>query len=210
MKCIVCREYSAFIFKIIESKKYWKCENCLAKFLDKKYFLTTKEEKNHYLLHQNIVKDKKYRNFLSRLTIPLKQKLSISNKGLDFGCGHGPALADIFIKEGFEIKLYDPFFFPNKNILKQKFDFITCSETVEHFHNPYEEFNLINRLLNSRGWLGVMTCFSTNDNLFEKWHYRRDPTHVVFYNEETFKVIAKARNWNYEIIKKDIVLFYKN
>ena len=48
------------------------------------------------------------------------------------------------------------------------------------------------------------------DNLFEKWHYRRDPTHVVFYNEETFKVIAKARNWNYEIIKKDIVLFYKN
>ena len=210
MKCIVCREYSAFIFKIIESKKYWKCENCLAKFLDKKYFLTTKEEKNHYLLHQNIIKDKKYRSFLSRLTIPLKQKLSISNKGLDFGCGHGPALADIFIKEGFEIKLYDPFFFPNKNVLKQKFDFITCSETVEHFHKPYEEFNLINRLLNSRGWLGVMTCFATSDNLFEKWHYRRDPTHVVFYNEETFKVIAKARNWNYEIIKKDIVLFYKN
>ena len=36
--------------------------------------------------------------------------------GLDYGCGYAPALADIFKKDGFNIDVYDPFFFPNKNI----------------------------------------------------------------------------------------------
>jgi hypothetical protein len=54
-----------------------------------------------------------------------------------------------------------------------------------------------------------MTCFLTIGEAFDKWYYRRDPTHVVFYAEKTFEVIAKQRDWKYEIVTKDVVLFYK-
>ena len=101
-------------------------------------------------------------------------------------------------------------FFPNKEIFKKKYDFITCTETAEHFFNPKKEFDLINSLLNKGGWLGVMTSFLTTSEVFDSWYYRRDPTHVVFYAEETFDVIAQQRNWHCEIITKDVVLFNKN
>ena len=62
----------------------------------------------------------------------------------------------------------------------------------------------------SGGWLGVMTTFLTEDSLFENWHYRRDPTHVVFYAEQTFEIIADQNNWHLEIPAKDVALFCKN
>jgi cyclopropane fatty-acyl-phospholipid synthase-like methyltransferase len=141
---------------------------------------------------------------------PLKDKIELNAKGLDFGCGHGPALADMLKKDKYSIDLYDPFFFPNKEIFKKKYDFITCTETAEHFFSPKKEFDLINSLLNKGGWFGVMTSFLTTNEAFDSWYYRRDPTHVVFYAEETFDVIAKQRNWHCEIITKDVVLFNKN
>ena len=44
-----------------------------------------------------------------------------------------------------------------------------------------------------------MTCFLTTGEAFDKWYYRRDPTHVVFYAEKTFEVIAKQRDWKCEM-----------
>lgn len=55
-----------------------------------------------------------------------------------------------------------------------------------------------------------MTTFLTEDKLFENWYYRRDPTHVVFYSQKTFEVIAEQNNWQLEIPAKDIALFCKN
>ena len=63
--------------------------------------------------------------------------------------------------------------------------------------------------LNQEAGLGVMTCFLTTDEAFESWYYRRDPTHVTFYCEKTFEVIASQRNWQYEFPSKDIVLLQK-
>ena len=62
--------------------------------------------------------------------------------GLDFGCGPGPALANMMQSDGYEMEIYDPFFFPNKDALSKKYDFITCTETAEHFFNPHDELNL--------------------------------------------------------------------
>ena len=209
MSCIVCTSDSVEIFKIIEDKKYWKCNFCLAKFLDESHYLDPIIEKNRYLQHNNRIDDNDYRAFLSRLSKPLKEKISNGDKGLDFGCGHAPALADMFALDGFDIDLYDPFFFPNKNIFSKKYNFITCTETAEHFFDPFKEFNTLDDLLLTDGWLGIMTCFLTKEELFENWHYRRDPTHVVFYAEKTFEVIALRRKWSCEIKTKDIVLFCK-
>lgn len=207
--CIVCKSDSVENFKVIDSKAYWKCNCCLAKFLDKSHYPDPTLEKNRYLEHQNRIDDEAYRNFLARLANPLKMKLKENDKGLDFGCGHGPALADMLRSDGFTMDLYDPFFFPDESVFSKGYDFITCTETAEHFFDPFKEFNVLDRLLVSGGWLGVMTCFLTDEESFDNWYYRRDPTHVVFYAEKTFEVIASQREWSCEIQSKDIVLLRK-
>ena len=209
MNCIVCNNQSSEIFQTSDTKTYWKCGNCLAKFLDPSLYIEAGIEKERYLEHDNRIDDEAYRSFLSRLANPLQKKLSVDDAGLDFGCGHGPALADMLQAEGFKIDLYDPFFFPDKKVFTKKYNFITCTETAEHFHHPHQEFNALDKLLSPGGWLGVMTCFLTTDEAFESWYYRRDPTHVTFYCEKTFEVIASQRNWQYEFPSKDIVLLQK-
>ena len=208
--CVVCDSKLIESFKTSDKLLYWQCNSCEAKFLDNSFHINADAERDRYLEHENIVDDPGYRNFLSKLTKPLKEKLSSSSTGLDFGCGHGPALADILTKDNFKIDLYDPFFFPNKDIFSKTYDFITCTETAEHFFNPNREFKTLDSILAPGGWLGIMTTFLTEDKSFESWHYRRDPTHVVFYGVKTFEVIAEQNNWQLEIPSKDIALFCKN
>ena len=76
-----------------------------------------------------------------------KDKISTSDIGLDYGCGFAPALANILKSRGFKVELYDPFFFPDKKVFNKQYDFITCTETVEHFFYPFEEIILLNILL---------------------------------------------------------------
>ena len=54
-----------------------------------------------------------------------------------------------------------------------------------------------------------MTNFYDDSINFNDWYYRKDPTHVVFYTEETFKFIASMMSWRIEIPTKNIVLFKK-
>ena len=103
----------------------------------------------------------------------------------------------------------DPFFFPDKNSLKKTYDFIVCSEAAEHFHQPAKEFKKFNRLLNENGWIGIMTNFQTENARFKNWHYRRDPTHVVFYRKETFEVIGKQFRWTAYFPSRNVVIFQK-
>jgi len=209
MLCNICGSEAVKSFLTSDQKTYWSCSCCGGKFLDKDFLLNSNDEKERYLEHNNEINDPEYRSFLSKLVIPLKEKILPSSKGLDFGCGHGPALADMLKKDGFEVLLYDPFFYPDTNVLSQQYDFITCTETAEHFYDPFKEFNTLNNLLKPGGWLGIMTCFLTTDDMFENWYYRRDPTHVTFYAEKTFQVIASQRNWICEVQSKDIALLQK-
>ena len=210
MTCIVCKSKSISSFITKDKKTYWQCSCCSVKFLDQAFFIDKDTEKGRYLEHQNEIGDPAYLKFLSKLSKPLKTKLKSDDRGLDFGCGHGPALAEMFKEDGYSIDLYDPFFYPNKEVFSNKYNFITCTETAEHFFNPNREFKTLDSILAPGGWLGVMTTFLTEDKSFENWYYRRDPTHVVFYTEKTFEVIAEQNNWQLEIPAKDIALFCKN
>ena len=207
--CKVCKSTNIKFFFKSGKSVYWGCKVCGSKFLDPKSYRSNSYEKKHYLKHNNSINDPNYKNFLLKLFKPLKDKISTSDVGLDYGCGYAPALANIFKNYGFKVELYDPFFFPNKDVLLKKYKFITCSEVVEHFFNPYDEFDKINNLLDNNSWFGVMTTFLPKDDLFENWYYRRDPTHVVFYNTETFKYIGFQRNWQVFFPSENIVLFYK-
>jgi SAM-dependent methyltransferase len=196
-------------FADLLEKRYWRCGTCQLIYLDPAHYLAAAEEKAQYLLHENEIDDEGYRTFLNRLAEPLLQRLRPGASGLDYGCGPGPALAAMCREAGHEMQVYDPFFAPEKSVLTQAYDFITCTEVVEHLHEPAKVFTLLDKCLKPGGWLGVMTSFYTEEIDFQKWHYPTDPTHVVFYNEETFSWLGEKMNWRRSFPAKNVVLFKK-
>ncbi len=207
--CPVCRSSPAALFLSVKGQDYWRCDVCEARFLDPDQRLSPRLEHAHYLHHENDPDDPGYREFLSKLAGPFLEKLEPGMAGLDYGCGPGPALAAMLREEGHQVELYDPFFFPNRHPLDQVYDFIVCTETIEHFYRPAVEFDRLDSLLRPGGWLGLMTCFQTDDDRFENWHYRQDPTHVVFYRDATLQMVAGQRGWRCEIPVKDVALMQK-
>ena len=105
--------------------------------------------------------------------------------------------------------IYDPFFFKDDVIFSKKYDFITCTEAIEHFFEPAKELKRLDSILVKEGFLGLMTTFLTDEKDFGQWYYRKDPTHVAFYQPKTFEVIASMMDWSYEIPTKDVVIFKK-
>ena len=209
MKCILCNHPDTKIFYREDKKKYYKCPKCSLIFLDNKNYLSSKDERIRYEQHQNFVDDEKYIQFLSKLFIPLKEKLSNHKEGLDFGCGPGPALAKMFNDAGYIMDIYDPYFFPNETIFSKPYDFISCTEVLEHVFNPEKVIFDLNKILKKDGWLGIMTNFYDENIDFASWYYRIDPTHVAFYSKETLTNIASNMSWTLEFPDKNIVLFKK-
>jgi 2-polyprenyl-3-methyl-5-hydroxy-6-metoxy-1,4-benzoquinol methylase len=193
----------------IDRQDYWRCGYCEARFLDPAHRMTAAEERRHYLTHQNDPADPGYRRFLSKLSDPLLKRLAPGLRGLDFGCGPGPALAAMLREAGQMMAVYDPFFAPDPDVLTRRYDFITCTEVMEHLHDPADVFDTLNGLLRPGGWLAVMTTFQTEDSRFAQWRYRREPTHVVFYREATLRKIAAELGWSCEIPAKDVALMHK-
>ena len=207
--CPVCRRADVRFLLSVDGRDYWRCAVCEARFLDPRQRPSRDDELAEYLRHENDPGDSGYRRFLSKLADPLLERLPPSSHGLDYGCGPGPALAAMLCEAGHTVALHDPFFRPDAAVLDGLYDFVTCTEVVEHFHRPAEEFDRLDRLLAPGGWLGVMTCFQTDDARFAGWHYRRDPTHVVFYRETTLRHVAATRGWSCEIPIKDVALMRK-
>lgn len=207
--CPVCRAPDPRPFQQVDGKAYWQCLVCQARFLDPVHRLAAEAERAEYRHHQNDPGDAGYRKSLARLADPLQAKLAPGSRGLDFGCGPGPALAMMLGEAGHDVALYDPFFQPDTGPLVATYDFITCTEVAEHLYRPADVFDQLGDMLRLGGWLGIMTCFQTDDARFANWHYRRDPTHVVFYREATLRFIAARYGWACEIPVKDVALMQK-
>ncbi|MFN3655931.1 MAG: class I SAM-dependent methyltransferase [Pseudolabrys sp.] len=207
--CPVCRASGSQLFLSVDGRDYWRCAICEARFLDPRQRPSREEEYAHYLHHENHPDDPGYRHFLSKLADPLLARLPARSRGLDYGCGPGPALAAMLREAGHSVALYDPFFHPDPEPLRGRYDFVTCTETAEHFHRPADEFNRLAELVRPGGWLAIMTGFHTNDAQLPSWRYRMDPTHVVFYREETLRHLAACRGWSCDIPVKDVALMRK-
>ena len=206
--CPLCRSDAEY-FLTADAKDYFRCPTCALRFVDPATYPNAKAEFAHYLHHENEVDDHRYRAFLSRLADPMLEVLPPTASGIDYGCGLGPALAAMLCEAGYDMATYDPFFAPDPEPLSRNYDFITCTEVAEHFHDPAAEFDRLDAMLRPGGVLGVMTCFQTDDARFEGWHYRKDTTHVVFYREETFRWIALKFSWNVRFPRKDVAILFK-
>jgi hypothetical protein len=170
-------------------------------------FLTLKEEKAVYDLHQNAVDDPRYRRFLGRLFVPLSQRLAPNSCGLDFGSGPEPTLSVMFKEAGYSMEIYDPFYAPEIKPLQSQYDFITASEVVEHLHHPRRELDRLWSCLKPNGLLGIMTKRVIDQEAFSRWHYKNDPTHVCFFSIETFRWLANHWCATLTVPENDVVLF---
>lgn len=189
--CPLCKSAGdAFYEDPFRKWSYLRCARCALIWKTADHLPSAEEERAHYGTHQNHPDDPHYRTFLDRLWAPLKSKLNLGANGLDYGSGPGPTLHLMAQEDGFDCTHYDPFFHPDESVFEKRYDFITCSETAEHFYHPAQEFEQLAELLKPGGILGVMTSMHDAETDFENWHYRRDPTHVAFYSRETFKQVA--------------------
>lgn len=166
-------------------------------------------ERERYEQHCNDPGDAGYRNFLDRLCAPLADRLPARAEGLDYGSGPGPTLSVMLEERGFRTHVYDPFFAPDEAALRRTYDFITCTETAEHFHAPAAEFARFDRLLRPGGWLALMTELRRDDRDFAAWWYVRDPTHVCFYARQTLDWIAATFGWELEMPHRNVAFYRK-
>lgn len=188
MKCILCESDNLATY----AKKYLKCGQCKLVFKHPDTFLDIDEEIKRYSTHENSIESQGYVKYLSSILAPLVEVLPKNSEGLDFGCGPGPTLSVMLTNNGLICDHYDPAFFPSDEKLQKKYDFVTSTEVFEHFHNPKKEIEKIWSLIKDNGYLGVMTVFyPVNEDDFQMWWYKNDPTHVCFYNEEVFNFLAQ-------------------
>lgn len=167
------------------------------------------EERARYETHRNGPEDAGYRAFLDRLLKPLAARLPAGARGLDYGSGPGPTASMMMRERGFSMRDYDPFFAPDEGALRAKYDFLVCTEVVEHLRQPAAIFLNIDSLLVPGGTLGILTGVLEDDAAFPSWWYHRDPTHVAFYRPETLAWIARRFGWSLERPSRDAALFLK-
>lgn len=209
-KCPLCSSQKLADFPGDARRTYYRCQNCALIFVDRAHLLSAEDEKERYELHQNSPQDAGYRAFLARLAGPLASRLGDPPlQGLDFGCGPGPTLPVIMEEMGYSMAKYDPFFFPDPAVLDQQYDFVTCTEAIEHFYDPASEWERLVSLVKPGGWLGVMTQLVTAETSFASWYYVDDRTHVSFFSRETFLFLCKRDGLQVEFIGSNVILIQR-
>lgn len=205
--CPLCHGASANDFCQDQRRAYFRCQVCALIFADPATLPSPEEEKARYDKHENSPDDQDYRRFLSRLANPLAERLGNQPlEGLDFGCGPAPTLSVMLEEMGYSMATYDPYFARTPSVLGKHYDFVTCTEAIEHFHAPGKEWKLLVDMVKPGGWLGLMTKLATDAEAFEQWHYRNDLTHVSFFSQKTFRYLAQRDGLEVEFIDDDVIL----
>lgn len=207
--CPLCGRPQTRHFHADSKRHYQRCGHCDLVFVPESFFLSMEEEKALYDMHENDPRDAAYRGFLSRLFEPMLERIPETGRGLDFGCGPGPTLSLMFEEQGRTVQLYDPFYAPDEAVLDGEYDFITATEVAEHLHHPGNELERLWALLRPAGWLGIMTRRLMPEQHFPDWHYKNDPTHVIFFSDRTFLWLASRWKTTATFLGPDVVLLQK-
>lgn len=206
MNCLLCHndsnhfETDAFV-----------CPVCRLVFKNPELFASIEKETARYSEHNNDSTDQGYLDFLGKVVNPLKDFLPSKFTALDFGCGPGPTLSGLLEDIGGRVENYDPIFFPDAHLLiPESYDVVTSTEVVEHFKTPAFDWEVLIGLVKDNGLLAIMTLIYSPAIDYSTWWYKKDFTHIVFYQKETFDYIAEK--YNLEIIycdNKSIIIFKK-
>jgi len=212
IQCPLCEslDHSHFAFQKAYERDFYECHDCGMIFVARYQLLSEKEEKSRYDLHENHIRSKGYEKFLRRLINPIKELCSPDSSGLDFGEGPYPMLREIFAEDGYnKVKGYDPYYNRNEDVLSTHYDFITCSEVIEHAKSPLFLLQTLKNSLKHGGYLVISTGIYSKDHDFLAWQYTHDDTHVNFFTDKTILWISKSFSFEIKQRAKDLVIFLK-
>jgi len=208
-QCPLCHQQQSRLYFEDRQRQYWACPVCALIYVPVYFHLSPVEERQRYDSHQNSASDPNYRSFLNRLMSPLLTYLRPGQQGLDFGCGPGPTLSLMLQERGFSMSVYDPFYANNLLVLQRCYDFITCTEAIEHFSRPDTEWRRLLSLLNDGGCLAIMTQLVDPLADFSGWYYKNDPTHIHFFSRQTFEWMALRDSLSVEFHGESVAIFKK-
>lgn len=192
-ECSLCHSMDVQLLERGDDRIYYSCNVCSLIFADPQHHLTPEQEKERYLSHRNSLDDENYLRFLKKAVDPAILNFDKDMRGLDYGCGPVAAIQHILKSQNIYCDSFDPFFLTE--VLSPPYDFIFSTEVFEHFFNPAEEMKKLDKMLKPNGFLIVMTAFHPGPDHFNAWYYKRDPSHVCFYDLNTFKYICKQYDY---------------
>ena len=193
MKCHICGHETQSFLDERTDILYYHCSKCESIFKSPEYFQDLSEQKERYDLHENDEHDVGYRAYFQRFLdfiLPLMQR---PKNALDFGCGATSLLAKMIHEEGIACEYYDPIYHPDTLDETKKYDLIVSTEVFEHLERPREVLGSLLDRLEEGGYLALQTQFHPNDvESFKTWYYHQDPTHIVFFTAQTFRVLCEV------------------
>lgn len=205
MICPLCLASESELFDQDKSRSYLKCLSCDLVFVPRTSLITQEAEKERYKAHEN-EENENYTNYLKKTVNSITPHLKSTAIGLDFGCGKTKILSNIFKEKNFQVNSYDLFFYPDDEPLNHQYDFILLSEVIEHLRDPRDIMQVLKMKLQSDGQFFIKTKLRPDSALeFSKWFYKRDSTHVQFFNEKSFKSLKEIlRMKKVEMIGDDL------
>jgi hypothetical protein len=204
MICPLCSLDNSELFDQDKLRTYYKCQSCELIFVPRTSLISQMQEKDRYEAHENSETDQGYVQYLKKIAESIRPHVNLHDNGLDFGCGKSKLLEKLL--GPIKVSSYDIYFHPEESLLTQKYDFIIMSEVIEHLRNPLEEMQRLTKLSST---LIVKTMFYPQVG-FSNWFYKRDITHVQFFNECSFQELANICGLSRPIeIGEDLYLFKK-
>lgn len=207
--CPLCCKDNLADYHCDKHRYYLQCKRCSLVSVPRQFHLSSEAEKEVYDQHQNSPDDAGYREFLAKLVTPLLARLPNKSCGLDFGSGPGPTLSVMLEDQGHSMNIYDLYYARDEAVLEKSYDFITSTEVVEHLACPKAELEHLWSLIDSEGYLGLMTKLVIDQKSFSSWHYKNDPTHISFFSKATFNYLARQWGAKVEFIGNDVIIFQK-
>ncbi len=188
-------------------REFFQCPVCGLAQVNPVQIVSLSAEEARYRTHNNSLEDERYLAFLSPLVELVLKHTVAEEVGLDFGCGAVTGLEFLLGQNGRKMDSYDLFFHPRRDLLKNRYDYLVCSETAEHFREPRAEFDLFKKIVSPGGKLFLQTSFFPGVAAFPSWHYQRDYTHIGFYGEQTFQWMASYYGWKILFLRDPFVIF---
>ncbi len=190
--CPLCSG-SAHSYHQDKQRSYFECEKCGLVFVPREELIGSHAEKSRYDSHEI---DPGYQTYISTIAAAIMPHVK-GERGLDFGSGKTTILGDIIGN----VDSYDIFYRPDETLLNRNYDYIIMSEVIEHLRNPKETMEMLRKLAPK---FFIKTKLLPEKSKFENWFYKRDITHVQFFNPTSFDALGFA---HWKKIGEDIYLF---
>ena len=208
--CIICGSATTALNDEKMKVTYDVCHSCDFISKQKGFLLTADVEKSRYDTHQYSEEDHYYNNTFLNLIKEYIEPYKVKTV-LDYGSGPFRVLTKFLKEQQYNVYDYDPYYHPDDSYQKEMFDLIVSTEVIEHFYDPIKEFDHLLSILKDKGYLLLMTNFRTMPHdEFINWWYKRDNTHVAFYNLNVFTYLEEKYNLKrLKTNEKNIILLQK-